>query len=280
MNTGWKIESNDQDFDRDVMQRSETTPVLVDFWATWCAPCRMLAPILDDVCQARAGKLVLAKVETEQAPQAATHFGVRSIPAVFLVHQRNIVDGFAGIMPQRELERWIDRHLDRLQVAAIEQLEASDPSLAKQRYQEVLAQRNDDQVALLGVARLGLQSGDLETARDAIERLERRGFLEPEAKRVKARLELAASADQDADEIERCAIASPQDLEAQLAWARILIGRAAYVSGLERCLDIIERRPGKQTLEAAKRLMLDTFQVWDDEEQVRSFRRRLSNLLY
>ena len=280
MTTSWKIETTDRDFDRDVMQRSEMTPVLVDFWATWCSPCRMLAPILDDVCQARSGKLVLAKVETEQAPQAATHFGVRSIPAVYLVHQRNIIDGFAGLMPQRELERWIDKHLDRLQVAAIEQLEASDPSLAMQRYQEVLAQRSDDAVALLGLARLGLQSGDFAAARDALERLERRGFLEPEAKRLKAKLELAANPDQDADEIERRAIAAPQDLEAQLAWARILISRGAYGPGLERCLDIIDRRPEKQTLEAAKHLMLDTFQVWDDEEQVRSFRRRLSNLLY
>ncbi|MEC7447947.1 MAG: thioredoxin domain-containing protein, partial [Planctomycetota bacterium] len=108
MTQPWTIDTSDETFEQDVMERSAETPIIVDFWAEWCAPCRMLAPTLEAAVEKRNGEFMLVKAETEKCQQAAGSFQVSSIPAVYLVYQGKVVDFFAGVLPEAELDRWLD----------------------------------------------------------------------------------------------------------------------------------------------------------------------------
>lgn len=130
----WVIETNAADFDRDVMERSDSVPVVVDFWAPWCGPCRMLGPILEQLAAEYDGKFVLAKVETDANPELSAAFGVQSIPYVVAVSGRKIVDQFAGALPETQIREWLNgivpSEADQLVAKAAEQ-EADTPADAE-----------------------------------------------------------------------------------------------------------------------------------------------------
>lgn len=280
METAWKIEPDDSNFEQQVVERSFQTPVLLDFWAAWCSPCRMLGPILEKVVEAREGQVVLAKVDTEKAPKAAGSFQVQSIPAVYLLDRGEVVDGFQGLIPETQLASWLDSRLAQLQLARVKDLEVIAPNEARQKYEAHLDQHPSDPVARLGLARLDKEAGDLTAAFRRLTELEDRGFLEPEAERFKAELHLALYAQADTSELDRQAEAEPNNADVQLEWARTRCARGEYAAALDRCLKIIEANATSPAGTAAKALMLETFQVWDDAEGVKQFRQRLSMLLF
>src|SRR4051812_21469536 len=128
------IEATPETFERDVIERSREVPVLVDFWAEWCAPCRQLGPILERLADEYGGKFLLVKADTERLPEIASSFGVRSIPAVFALKDGHVVDSFVGAQPESAIRSFIDRLMpaphERL-VAEARGLEASDPEAAE-----------------------------------------------------------------------------------------------------------------------------------------------------
>jgi len=105
------IEVTAQNFQQDVIERSHSVPVVIDFWATWCGPCRMLGPVLEKLAREYDGTFRLAKVDTDAESELALQFGVRSIPAVFAVRDGKAVDGFVGVQPESVIRTWIDRLL-------------------------------------------------------------------------------------------------------------------------------------------------------------------------
>ncbi|HED31321.1 MAG TPA: tetratricopeptide repeat protein [Prosthecochloris aestuarii] len=167
--------SNQFDFTRDVLDKSRDIPVLVDFWAEWCAPCRMLAPVLDRIAGQFAGRVLLVKVNTEVYPDIATRFGVRGIPDVRLFIDGTVADQFTGVLPEEQIASWLKRALPsryarEVQLAS-ELAAEGNTERAAERLEEVLLHEADNIEALAMMSRLRLMSDPAEAA-SLSERLE------------------------------------------------------------------------------------------------------------
>lgn len=276
----WITETTDNTFEQDVIERSRERPVVVDFWATWCGPCRMLGPILEKLAGEYAGRFQLVKAETDRNQQAAASFNVSSIPAVFAVVNGEVVDYFAGALPEPQLRAWLERLLAMADAADVQRLESTDPAAAIARYRELLAQHPNQPQLQIGLARVLQAQGELDEARKIIDKLEARGFLEPEAQQVKSALVLASQPQGDLATLEAAAAAEPENLDKQLALARALAGAERYEEALQRALSVIQTRrdgPGEE----ARQLMIDIFRVLPgDSELTGTYRRKLASVLY
>ena len=278
------IEATSETFVREVIERSSTVPMVVDFWAPWCGPCRLLSPILEKLAGKYGGKFLLAKINIDQSPDVAGEFGVRSIPAVFGVRDRAVIDSFVGIQPESVIRTWIDRLLpteaESLAEAA-RRLEETDPRAAEAKYGQALALQSDLLQAQIGLARIALADGQIEDAAARLAALERRGFLEPEAERLKAALMLQAQAmgANNIDAARARLAAHPHDLELKLALAEALAAAGQYPEALALCLDLVER-DRKGVGEQARQVMVAVFRLLPpDDELVTEYQRQLSLVL-
>ncbi len=276
----WIVNTTAESFDADVFERSNEVPVLVDFWAEWCAPCRMLGPILERLAVEYDGQFVLVKAETDQLPKAASEFQVQSIPAVYGVVGGEIADFFTGALPEPEIRERIDRILQAGEVIRIRNLEAPSPELAEAAYRQLLEQAPGEAAPSIGLARVLLAQGQLEEAQEILDRLESRGFLEPEAENLKASLQLSNKTDVDLAACRKAVDEHPDDLEGQLSLAEALAGDGQYQEAMEICLSLVEHdRQGVG--ERGRQMMLDIFRVLpEDSDLVPEYRRKLSMLLY
>jgi putative thioredoxin len=281
----WILDADEKSFQQDVVERSRDTLIVIDFWATWCQPCRMLGPILEKLAREYDGKFLLVKADTEKLPNIATAFGVQSIPAVYALRDGQLLDSFVGLMPEVQLRGWLDRLLPspaELLVAEARQLEGSDAPAAEAKYAE--AGRLDPNLAAapIGLAGLLLSQGRNDETRALLDALEGRGYLEPEAEKLKAQLHLNAQAETavDLEALRRTVAADPHDLPAQLALAEALAARGMYEEALETALAVVASGK-KECVEPARQLMVDIFRLLPDgSELVTTYRRRLSTALY
>jgi putative thioredoxin len=285
MSSPWIIEATRENFERDVIQRSSDVPVVVDFWAPWCGPCRTLGPLLERLAEESQGQFVLAKVDTDREADLARRFGIWSIPAVFALRDGQEVDGFIGVQSESAIRAWLDRLLptpaERLALEA-RRLEATDPQAAVAKYSEALALDPELIRAEHGLVRLALEQGRLEEAQARIAALERRGFLEPEAEKLKAELTLRLQARQAGGDVAglRAALADrPDDLQLKLQLAESLAAAGQYADALALCLELVERdRKGHG--ERARQIMVAIFQVLPPaSELVTEYQRQLSMVL-
>jgi putative thioredoxin len=281
------FEVDDAGFQTDVLERSKQVLTLVDFWADWCQPCRLLAPILEKVIASFDGRVALAKANTDDAPQAAGAFRVESIPAVFALRDGKIVDSFLGLLPEAEWIERIERLLAEDELRDLEARESQDAAAAEAEYRRRLA----DLPAAdplhprlsIGLARTLAASADEakhEEARRLIAELERRGFLEPEAQRVKASLSLSEGGEVDLQTAREAHEARPDDPVAALAWGEACASQGDYEAALPALLKVVENDLG-ELRDAAKARMVEIFRVLpDDSDLTREYRRRLSLALY
>lgn len=279
------IETTSETFERDVIAKSKDVPVLVDFWAAWCQPCRMLGPVLERLAGEYQGRFALVKADTEALPEIASAFGVRSIPAVFAVKDGKIVDSFVGVLPEAALRDFIDGLMPTPAERAVDEarkLAASDPAAAEAMLREALSMAPNDPWPKIALADLLLQQGRLEECRAQIAGLERRGFLEPEAETVKAELTLRAGARDSGGDVEqarKALEADPGDLGRKLTLAEALAAAGEHAEALEIGLDLVER-DRRGIGEDARKLMLAIFNLLPpDSALVADYRRRLSLVL-
>jgi len=281
--TSFMIEATGRNFQQDVIERSRTVPVVVDFWATWCAPCRMLSPVLEKLAREYDGRFVLAKVESDREPELSAQFGVRSIPAVFGVRDGRAIDAFVGVQPESMIRAWLDRLLPtpaETLAADARSLEMTDPQAAEAKYKAALALDRDLASAETGLARIAVEQGRLDDALARIAALERRGYLEPEAEKVKAELTLQIQAQQAGGitlEAARGALAaSPSDPSLKFQLAEALAAAGQYADALALCLELVER-DGKGMGEKARQTMIAIFQLLPPgSELVTEYQRLLS----
>ncbi len=226
----WILETSSEKFQLDVIDRSELTTVIVDFWAEWCQPCRMLAPMLEDLAREYDGRFTLVKANVDQMPDVAAQFQVQSIPAVFAVRAGEVVDFFQGVLPPDELRRWLDRQMMQARLDEAEALEAVDPLRAEELYRELAEQSGSDMDArpTIGLGRSLLAQQKVEEARAIVQSLEKRGFLEADAEKLKAAVELQGKGLADVEALRAAAAEDPEDLQRQLELAEALAGHKQY----------------------------------------------------
>lgn len=278
----------DEDFERRVLERSRQVPVVVDFWAAWCAPCRALGPVLEKEVAALGGRVELAKVDTDRAQRVAQAFGVRSIPQVMAFRGGEVVDEFVGAQPASVVRAFLARLAPSEAQQLLEEAKAAatrgDGAAAEQAGGRLLAEPGVDpqivsQAALLMAAsRLAL--GRADEAAPYLDRVDERG---PLADRADALRQLIAFVAEGAawgdEERARAALAaSERDHEARYALAAHLAGRGRYQESLDQLLELVSRSR-KFKDDGARRAMLLLFDhLGADSELSREFRRRLQIL--
>jgi putative thioredoxin len=282
--SSWILDVGDRDFEREVLDRSEKTPVVVDFWAPWCGPCRTLGPILERLAEEHAGAFVLARVNVDENPGLAQAFQVRSIPAVKALRDRTLVAEFEGAQPESVVRRLLETVLpSAADVAAREgdqAAEAGDATRAEARWGAALALDTRHPRALLGLARLEAERGRDGAALELLERIGPGTPASAEADRLAAVLRTRKEGAGDEAALRARLAADPEDLEARLALGRLLAAREAHAEALEMLLDAVRRDPGYQD-EAARRALLDIFSVLGAEHPLtQQYRSALARTLY
>jgi putative thioredoxin len=281
----WVIDTTDATFVQDVVERSHELPVVVDFWAAWCAPCRMLGPVLEKLAAEYDGKFLLVKANTDEAPQAASQFNVQSIPAVFAVRNGELIHFFQGALPEPQLRMWLDSIMPspaQQLTAAGQALQKDQPAEAEEHYRAAMELDANLAAPRLALAQLMLDQQRLEDCQAVIDQLERRGFLEPEGEKVKAALELQREGKSIPD-VATCranAAENPQDLTLQLTLAESLAAHQEFAEALQVALLVVQQSSGEMR-ERGRELMVNIFRLLpDDSELTGEYRRKLASALF
>ncbi|GAB6164456.1 tetratricopeptide repeat protein [Thermostilla marina] len=277
-------ETTDASFEADVIQRSFDTLVVVDFWAAWCGPCRMLGPILEKLAREMQGQFVLVKADTEKVPRAAAEFGVSSIPAVFAVREGRVIDQFVGALPEPQIRAWIESlqpSEDEILAQEGEKLMAADPQAAEAKFQEALAKNVHNLRALKGLAMLYRDRGERDKARELLEEPAKAGALDAEAEKILAELRLGdAVGDDELQSLRERADADPNDGAAQLALAKACAAGGNYEEAMERALTAFQNDRAASG-DAAREFLVQLFQLLgEDDPRTAEYRRRLTMLMY
>jgi putative thioredoxin len=283
--TPFIVETTAATFAADVYERSKSVPVVVDFWAAWCQPCRRLGPLLEAAANEAGGQFALVKADVDQLPEHAAAFRVEGIPAVYAVRNGEIVDSFVGLLTEPQLREWLQRIVPsqaELLAAEAQALEATDIAAATASYRAAIELDPNQAGAQIGLARVLAAAGQSDEARALIGKLEERGFLEPAAHQVKASLALASHAASPTaiEELRTRAAGNPADTVAQLDLTQALLAAGQYEEGLPLAVEIV-RSGNREHREQARLALLDTFTLLGDQaELTQRFRRELAMALY
>lgn len=276
---------NENNFVDVVIEGSHRVPVLVDFWADWCAPCRMLMPILSQLADAYGGRFLLAKVNTDEQQALAARYGVRSLPTVKLFMHGAPVDEFMGALPESAVREFLDRHLPRQSDAildnAIRAYEMGDAEQSIALLQIALGDDPDNVRIHAHLARILMTSGRIAEATKVLNAVPTRHATEPEILALKDQLEFAeiASTAPPDRELERLIESDPGNCQAryELSARHILGGR--YEQALQLLLDIMKRDRGFRD-DAGRKGMLTIFGLLGGGELVNRYRSKMSSALY
>jgi putative thioredoxin len=281
----WVKDVKEADFEREVIERSRQVPVVVDFWAPWCGPCRALGPILVRLAAERAGDFILAKVNTDQAQNLAYQYGIEGIPAVKAFRDGRPVLEFVGLLPEAQVRAFIDRispsPADR-QARQAADLEANDPAEAEARYRSVLEQDPTNDVAAVGLARLLIARGQDAEASDLLARIAPAGELGTEAERLGAVLLLREQARAFSDEAtaRKRQEADPDSAEARYQLGCVLAAAGKYPEALKTLLGAAERDP-RLAADKVRPVMVKVFYAVGVRSPLADeYRDKLARLLY
>ena len=278
------IDVTAESFEAQVLQQSLQVPVLVDFWAAWCGPCKTLGPILEKLAAEYNGAFVLAKVDVDREQQLAGVFQVRSIPTVMLLKDGQLVDGFPGALPEAQLREFLGHHgivpAAPAEEAPVAEAAPVDPHAEVIRLRKAAEAEPDQPERRLDLALALLAVGHAHEAEQLLDALPANLATDERAVKARARLGFAAQLrDAPPPEVLETALArDPSDLR-----ARYLLGVHRLVGGrqeeaLAEFLEMLQRDRGFED-GLAKKTLIDAFRVIDDEDLVGRYRRRMASLL-
>jgi len=279
-----------QAFVKDVIEESKRQPVLVDFWAPWCGPCKQLTPVLEKAVRAAKGKVKLVKMNIDEHPAIPGQMGIQSIPAVIAFVNGQPADGFMGALPESQVVAFLERLTkDRIGGEAQDLLKAADAALvegdsagAADLYAQLLAEDSANVHALAGLARCYVETGALDQARQTL-------AMVPEAKRSESSVAAARAALEVAEqaqnlgpiaELEQKVAANPLDHQARFDLALALNGKGRRMEALDQLMAVV-KRDRKWNDDGARKQLVQFFDAWGatDEATVEG-RKRLSSVLF
>jgi len=272
-------------FEAEVLLKSKDVPVLVDFWATWCGPCKTLGPILEKLAAEYQGAFLLAKVDVDKEQQLAGYFQIRSVPTVMLLKGGQIVDGFPGALPEGQLKQFLAQHgiTPAEPAAPAEAAEAPpvDPEAEVIRLRHAVADAPDDGALKLDLVLALLKVGAASEAEGLLDALPANLATDDRAVKARARLGFAALL-KDAPPVavlEQAIAANPDDLRARhLLGARHLV-EGDSDAGLAQFLEMLKRNRGFED-GLPKKALIDAFRVVEDEDLVGAYRRKMASVLF
>ncbi len=281
------IDVNEANFEQAVLEASTRAPVVIDFWAPWCAPCRALGPVLEGLAAEYDGRFTLAKVNADESPTLTAQFGVRGIPSVKAIVNGALVDEFTGAPPEPMVREFIERVLPspseelRLQAAQVYSADR-DASRALELLEQAATSDPENEAVRVDQAEIYLDLKQFDAARKLLDSLSGLAQMDDRVTAVRARLDLAQGAAQAGDEasLESRIAQEPGDLEARLQLAQILVARKRYDAALGHLLEIVKRDRGFKD-DAGRKTMLEVFTLLgQDHELVSEYRRRLASAMY
>ena len=285
-------DTSDAAFMADVIDASKQVPVIVDFWAPWCGPCKQLGPALEKAVTAARGKVRLVKLNVDQNPAVASQLRVQSIPAVYAFFQGRPIDGFVGALPDSQVKAFVDKLvkgsgapgdlIDDALAQAKEALEAGDHRTAKAIYGEILQHAPDTSAAIAGLARANIGLGDVKAARKLLDAAPAEAAKAPEIAAVRTLLELneQAGGGGNARALRAKVQADPDDHQSRIDLALAVYAAGDRQGAVDELLESI-RRDRDWNEQAARKQLLKLFEAFGPTDPVTvGARRRLSSMLF
>ena len=280
-----------QSFAADVIEASHQTPVIVDFWAPWCGPCKQLAPILEKTVRDAGGKVALVKINIDENPEIAQQLRIQSIPAVFAFDKGQPVDGFMGAQPESQIKRFVERLVGPMGPSPLEQaleqakdaLDAGDFASASNIYGQILRQVPGEAAAIAGLVRCLVGAGDLQEARELVDGLDDDALKNADVESAVSALALAeqaGEADGDTAELQARLAQDPGDHQARFDLAMAYHGAGRNEQAIDELIEII-RRDREWNDEAARQQLLKLFEALGHADPLTvAGRRKLSSILF
>lgn len=276
------------DFAVEVLQRSDSIPVLVDFWADWCNPCKMLMPILDKLALEYQGEFFVAKIDTESEKELAATYNIRSLPTVKIFRHGQVVDEFMGVLPEPQIKEIIDRHVAHPADAEIDKADQlageGDIDHAISVLENARVENPNYPKLLLSLAAYQLKANDPHSASEALSGLPLNTASEAEIKRIRAQVNLALrlGTEVDVTMIEKKVNEDPNNLDAWLEWGQALLQDDDSVDdGVQALIEIIRRARESVQAEEARETLVQLFESLNPtDSRMSSYRRQLARALH